>query len=90
MKRIYTTVEELFSSCYRSKLNIHVLSVLSCNKSMQWKLVSCSEEGDVCRANFISKDEALGALSHLSSELNEAGQFIHITVEALAPTAAKA
>ena len=89
MKTVYRSVEELLSGCSSSKLKIHILSVLSCNKSMQWELMSCSEEDDVCRANFISKDEALGAVSYLSSKLNKAGHFCHITVEALMPTAAK-
>lgn len=89
MKTVYNSIEELLSSCTSSKLKIRVLSVLSSNKPMQWKLMSCSEEGDVCHASFISKDEALGVVSHFSSELNKAGHFSHITVEALAPAAAK-
>lgn len=87
MEKVYTSVEELLSSCSSSELKNHVLWVLSENEPMQWELTSCSEEGAVRHSDFISRDEARGAVSHLSCELNEMGQFGHITVEFLDPSA---
>lgn len=83
MKMVYNSLEELVSSCCNSELKSCVSSVLGNNKRKPWSLLSCSEEGEVCRADFVCRDEAGGSVSRLSYEFNEKGQFGHITVEAI-------
>lgn len=87
MKYVYNSLEELSSRCCNNNLKVCVSSVLALNKRESWRLLSCSEEGDVCRADFVCQDEARGSMSHLSYELNEMGQFGYIAVEAVYPSA---
>lgn len=83
---VYNSFEELREHWGNNALKVCVSSVLALNKCEPWKLLSCSEEGGVCRADFICQDEARGSVSRLSYELNEMGQFGHITVEAVHPS----
>ena len=75
--------EELREHRGNNALKVCVSSALALNKREPWKLLSCSEEGDVCRADFVCRDEARGSVNRLSYGLNEMGRFGHITVEAI-------
>ena len=90
MKRTYKSLEDLSERCTRNDLKVCIFSVLAYGNRDNWKFLSCSEDGDICRADFVSRNEVAGSVSRLSYEFNEMSQFGHITVEALAPTAAKA
>lgn len=79
--KTYNSIEDLREHGGNTALYICVSSVLACNKHMVWKLLSCSEDGTACRADFICQDDARGFVSRLSYELNELGQFGHVTVE---------
>ena len=83
MKMIYNSLQELSNRCSSSVLKVCVSSVLALNKHEPWKLLSCSEGRETCRADFVCRDEAVGSVSRLSYELNEMGLFGYITVEAI-------
>lgn len=80
---MYNSFGKLREQPGNDALKVCVSSVLALNKRKPWSLLSCSEEGEVCRADFVCRDEARGSVSRLSYELNEKGQFGHITVEAI-------
>lgn len=80
---VYNSFEELREQRGNDALKVCVSSVLALNKCEPWTLLSCSEEGEVCRADFVCRDEVGGSVSRLSYEFNDMGQFGHITVEAI-------
>lgn len=84
---VYNSFEELREHCGNNALKVCVSSVLAFNKRKPWNLLSCSEEENVCRSDFVCQDETSGSVSRLSYELNEMGQFGHITVETVHPSA---
>lgn len=51
MRNFYKSFEELLGCCSNSTLKGHVSSVLARGK---WELLSCFDDGDLCRSEFVA------------------------------------
>lgn len=54
--------------------------MLSESKYIAWSLVSCSNEGDVCRSEFSAPIENSNMEYHLSYKMNSGGWRGHIRI----------
>lgn len=79
-KQTYESVEELLSGCDRSELKSCVSSVLRNDRYIKWDLVSCSVNGDECRAVFSAPVKGCDLVYCLSYAINARGERGYISI----------
>lgn len=73
-------IEKLLSGCNSTTLKNRVYSILRRNERIEWRLISCHEEGDIGWAEFISPIEGLDRAYHLTYELAPLRERKHLTI----------
>ncbi len=57
-----------------------VRGVLSTNKYIQWELLSCSDDGDLCRSEFVAPIEGSDLMRYFAVKVGPSGVHGYTTI----------